>query len=247
MQGWYKTVRKERWADFASVRRTFGNADLAGRCVVFNIGGNKYRLIAAVHYQKRDKDGKIIEGRVYIRNVLTHREYDKGAWKTATALTHPRSSPEQDREHCRRAGTPGCGPSRVARYMELVAKFPLRPLRSERDLDRATKIVNALAIRGNLSRGEQDYLDVLTDLVEAYERDHHPIPDLSGPDMLRHLLEERGVSHAEAAREMGMAPSTISEILRGKRRIGCKHMEAFARYFRVSPAVFLREVGTGHG
>jgi mRNA interferase HigB len=82
LRGWYKTVRKERWTDFASIRRTFGNSDLAGRCVVFNIGGNTYRLIAAVHYQKRDESGKIIEGRVYIRNVLTHREYDKGAWKS---------------------------------------------------------------------------------------------------------------------------------------------------------------------
>jgi HTH-type transcriptional regulator / antitoxin HigA len=127
--------------------------------------------------------------------------------------------------------------------MELVAQFPLRPLRSERDLDRATKIVNELAIRGNLSRGERDYLDVLTDMVETYERIHHPIPDLSGPDMLRHLLEERGVSQAKAAREMGMAPSTISEILRGKRGIGRKHIEAFVRYFHVSPAVFLPEPG----
>jgi HTH-type transcriptional regulator/antitoxin HigA len=128
--------------------------------------------------------------------------------------------------------------------MELVAQFPLRPLRSERDLDRATKIVNELAVRGNLSRGERDYLDVLTDMVDAYERTHHPIPDLPGPDMLRYLLEEREVSQAKAAREMAMAPSTISEILRGKRGIGRKHIDAFARYFHVSPAVFLPQPGT---
>jgi mRNA interferase HigB len=81
LRAWYKTVRKDTWVDFASVRRSFGSADLAGRCVVFNIGGNKYRLIAAVHYQKHDRDEKIVEGRVYIRDVLTHQEYDKGAWK----------------------------------------------------------------------------------------------------------------------------------------------------------------------
>jgi HTH-type transcriptional regulator / antitoxin HigA len=78
--------------------------------------------------------------------------------------------------------------------------------------------------------------------LEAYERAHHPIPDLSGPEMLRHLLIERGISQAGAAREMGMAPSTVSEILRGKRGIGRKHLDAFARYFHVSPAVFLPEV-----
>jgi mRNA interferase HigB len=81
LRGWYKTVRKAAWVDFASVRETFGSADLAGKCVVFNIGGNKYRLIAAVHYQKRDRNGMVVEGRVYVRDVLTHRDYDKGAWK----------------------------------------------------------------------------------------------------------------------------------------------------------------------
>ena len=59
--------------------------------------------------------------------------------------------------------------------------------------------------------------------------------------MLRHLLTERGISQASAAREMGMAPSTVSDILRGKRGIGRKHIEAFATYFHDSPAVFLPE------
>jgi HTH-type transcriptional regulator/antitoxin HigA len=91
--------------------------------------------------------------------------------------------------------------------MALVARFPLRPLRSERDLDRAAKVANELAVRGNLSRWEHDDLDVLSDSIEAYETAHHRIPDLSGPEMLRHLLKERGISQASAAREMGMAPS----------------------------------------
>jgi HTH-type transcriptional regulator/antitoxin HigA len=138
-------------------------------------------------------------------------------------------------------------PRGIAGYMELIARFPLRPLRSERDLDRANKIVNDLAIRRDLSRGEQDYLDVLTDMVEAYERAHHSIPDLSGAGMLRHFLAERGVSRAQAARDIGMAPSTISEILSGKRGIGRKHFAAFASYFHVSPAVFLPEPGLPRG
>ncbi len=57
--------------------------------------------------------------------------------------------------------------------------------------------------------------------------------------MLRHLLTERGISQASAAREMGMAPSTVSDILRGKRGIVRTHIEAFAAYFHVSPTVFL--------
>jgi len=50
----------------------YPQADQVGRCTVFNIGGNNYRLIAAIHYNT---------GVVYIRHVLTHAEYDRGAWK----------------------------------------------------------------------------------------------------------------------------------------------------------------------
>ncbi len=81
LRGWYKTVGKASGSTSPRSARRSEAPIWPGRCVVFNIGGNKYRLIAAVHYQKRDRNGKVVEGRVYIRNVLTHREYDKGAWK----------------------------------------------------------------------------------------------------------------------------------------------------------------------
>lgn len=51
----------------------FPHADKVGKFTVFNVGGNKVRLIAAIHYNR---------GKIYIRHVLTHREYDKGAWKS---------------------------------------------------------------------------------------------------------------------------------------------------------------------
>jgi mRNA interferase HigB len=68
-------------SDLSAMRVLASQRRLAGKCVVFNVGGNKYRLIAAVHYQKQDRDRNDVEGRVYVRNVLTHQEYDKGAWK----------------------------------------------------------------------------------------------------------------------------------------------------------------------
>ena len=128
----------------------------------------------------------------------------------------------------------------AALYMDLIARFPLRPLRSERDVDRASKIANSLAIRDNLTQGETDYLDVLTDLIEKYEDIHYPVQDVSGVELLRFLLNERGKPQAEVARELGMSPSTISEILSGKRDFGRKYIEAFSQYFCVSPATFLR-------
>jgi mRNA interferase HigB len=72
LDGWYRLMCKETFTDFAHLRATFPSADLVGVFTVFNIGGNKYRLITAIHYNR---------SKVYIRHVLTHAEYDRGDWK----------------------------------------------------------------------------------------------------------------------------------------------------------------------
>ncbi len=69
---WYDLVRNNCFADISALRRVFPSADLVGDLVVFNVRGNRYRLVARVVYQK---------GRVYIRRGLTHVEYDRGDWK----------------------------------------------------------------------------------------------------------------------------------------------------------------------
>jgi len=60
------------FVDFNDLRATFASADYVDGLTVFNIGGNKYRLIAAIHYNRH---------KVFIRAVLTHAEYDRGEWK----------------------------------------------------------------------------------------------------------------------------------------------------------------------
>jgi mRNA interferase HigB len=69
---WHKVVKRSEFGSFAELRATFPSADLVGDFVVFNIGGNRYRLIASVHFNR---------GKVYIRHVLTHREYERGGWQ----------------------------------------------------------------------------------------------------------------------------------------------------------------------
>ena len=69
---WYGIMRKGRFTNLSRLREVFPQADLVGKFTVFNIGGNKVRLIAAVHYNRN---------KIYIRHVLTHREYDMGKWK----------------------------------------------------------------------------------------------------------------------------------------------------------------------
>ncbi|MEK7877388.1 MAG: type II toxin-antitoxin system HigB family toxin [Pseudomonadota bacterium] len=69
---WYRLVSQTDFASFAAMRSVFRAADQVGKLTVFDIGGNKFRIIAAIHYNRR---------RVYIRHVLTHAEYDNGKWK----------------------------------------------------------------------------------------------------------------------------------------------------------------------
>jgi mRNA interferase HigB len=69
---WCRALKRHNPVDFVELRRLFPHADQVGGLTVFNIGGNKTRLIAAIHYNRR---------KVYIRAVLTHAEYDAGKWK----------------------------------------------------------------------------------------------------------------------------------------------------------------------
>jgi mRNA interferase HigB len=69
---WYRLLKRNNPRNFAELRGVFPHADQVGGLTVFNIGGNKARLIAAIHYNRR---------KVYIRAVLTHTGYDIGKWK----------------------------------------------------------------------------------------------------------------------------------------------------------------------
>jgi HTH-type transcriptional regulator/antitoxin HigA len=124
------------------------------------------------------------------------------------------------------------------RYLELVRRFPLRPIRSDEELDEAVRMVDSLLDRRDLAPEEEDYLVVLGDLIHQYERDAHPIPPVSDAEMLRHLIEAKGVSQTEVSKATGIAGSTISEVLKGKRSLNRNHIGKLAKYFAVSPDVF---------
>lgn len=72
LDSWYRVAKKAHWRNIADVRLSYPHADAVGRCTVFNIGGNKYRLIVKIEYKLQT---------VYIKRVLIHAEYDKGDWK----------------------------------------------------------------------------------------------------------------------------------------------------------------------
>jgi HTH-type transcriptional regulator/antitoxin HigA len=137
-------------------------------------------------------------------------------------------------------------PARVpppsARYLALIRRFPLRPIRDERQLAAASATLDALLARDDLTPAEEDYLDVLGTLVERYEDRHVKIPDVPPAEMLRYLLETRGVAKAELARAAGIDKSTIYKLLSGEFAFNYDRVLRLARHFRVSPAVFFPRI-----
>ena len=72
LERWYNIAKNKVFSSFSDVRNTWADADMVDKYIVFNIGGNKYRLVAKVAYKIKH---------IFIRAVLTHKEYDKGKWK----------------------------------------------------------------------------------------------------------------------------------------------------------------------
>ena len=134
------------------------------------------------------------------------------------------------------------GRSRDAdRYLELVRQFPLRPIRTKREYVAATKAMEKLAIRGedDLNSDEMDYLDVLTNLVETYDKAHCPEPDEGTPlDRLNALLEESGMSTADLGRLLGNS-GVASQILLGRRELSKTHVRILSRHFKLDASYFL--------
>ncbi len=72
LKEWYQRMKTGQFKSIAELRTIFPSADKVGKLTVFNIGGNNIRLIAAIHYNRQ---------KIYIREVLTHAEYDNNKWR----------------------------------------------------------------------------------------------------------------------------------------------------------------------
>jgi len=72
LDGWAKIIDKNDFLNFSALKKLFNNIDKVGDLIVFDIGGNKLRLIASVHFNRQ---------KLYIRHILTHKTYDKGLWR----------------------------------------------------------------------------------------------------------------------------------------------------------------------
>ncbi len=72
LNSWHQVAKSAKWQNIQDVKKSYSSADAAGKLTIFNIKGNKYRLIVNIYYERQV---------IYIKYVLTHAEYDSGRWK----------------------------------------------------------------------------------------------------------------------------------------------------------------------
>jgi HTH-type transcriptional regulator / antitoxin HigA len=122
-------------------------------------------------------------------------------------------------------------------YLELVLAFPLASIKSDDHLAEAQAVMDRLLAGGELDHGEEMYLDALSDLAATYEDAHHAIEPASDADMLRHLLDAKGVTPAQLSKETGLAKSSLSEVLAGKKPLSRQMIRKLADFFNVDVSV----------
>jgi HTH-type transcriptional regulator/antitoxin HigA len=104
-------------------------------------------------------------------------------------------------------------------YLALIRIFPLRPIRSEDELDEAMEILDTLVGKEPLTTAEADYLAALSDLVEQYEGQAHSISPASDAELLQHLLEAQETTPDHVTKATGIASATLEAVLAGTQRL----------------------------
>ena len=125
-------------------------------------------------------------------------------------------------------------------YRELCALYLPRPIHDASEDQAATEMMNALSVFPRLNAEQRDYLDVLTEFVDAYDK-AKPVrwPKVKGVDILKHLLAEHGLNGADLSRILDGSRNLGAMILRGERQLTLSHVRKLAAHFKVSPELFI--------
>ena len=125
-------------------------------------------------------------------------------------------------------------------YLELIRRFPLRPIRNDAEADQAAKILDRYFPRGDLDAGTADYIHALATLLADYQDRRHPVEtaQITPLSLLRHLMEQHAMSTADLGRLLGNS-GLASMILHGKRAISKTNAKILAQQFGLEPGAFL--------
>ena len=125
-------------------------------------------------------------------------------------------------------------------YLDLVRRFPLRVISSEREFRAAGAVLDGFVGREDLTPGQRDYVSVLAKLMEDYEasRQRQLLRKLSPVELVRYLMEQNGMNTADLGQVLG-SRGLASEVLNGNRGLSKTSITRLADRFRVDPGLFL--------
>lgn len=127
-------------------------------------------------------------------------------------------------------------------WRSLQEALPVRltPIRTQTQFTEVAALLHSLldAVGDDENHELVDFLDLVGQLVEDYEAEHHPVPEAEPRAVLRFFMEQHGLKQTDLSEEIG-GQSVVSEILTGKREINARQAKALATRFGVSPAVFI--------
>jgi HTH-type transcriptional regulator/antitoxin HigA len=124
-------------------------------------------------------------------------------------------------------------------YLTLINQFPLVPMRNRQHFKLARKVLDGLLDRyEDLTSEENEYFDVLTDLIYKYEQEHFPIERVSPLEMLKYLMEVNNLRQRDLA-HLFSSKSNLSEVLSGRRQISKEQARRLADYFKLSTDAFI--------
>lgn len=128
-------------------------------------------------------------------------------------------------------------------YRRMRRRIPLGPLRNRTEYDRAVAVLDDLVdeIGEREAHPLADLAEMLALAIEAYEDLHVPIPESTGPAILRALMEEHGLSQSDLP-EIG-SQGVVSEVLSGKRDLNVRQIAKVSTRFGISPALFIPSSG----
>ena len=221
-----KTIEQAKWQNLIEVQQIYREAEAVGNFTVFNIKGNKYRLIIDIDYEEQV---------AYFKYFLTHAEY----------AVRPRVGE-------RRKGTrteEGNGKMTVTinredywkllREVKLVPKVIETETEYEENLAVAEKLI---AKKKNRSEEETTLLRLLVRLIEDYEEANYNLEewnDIPPHEILQHLLEVSQTKQSDLVGIISPSKGLISAIVNGKRAISKEQAKKLGEYFKISPSLFI--------
>jgi HTH-type transcriptional regulator/antitoxin HigA len=131
----------------------------------------------------------------------------------------------------------------LTEYRDLLLAYEPHPVRSEEEAEAYLDVIDALTDLRRMSKGQHVFLGLLSQLVYDWEQEHEPPIEVAPRDVVRYLLESRGLRQADLIGPVFATRSGVSDFLSGRRPLSYERVQRLARFFRVSPALFFADEG----